>query len=141
VSKKSKKSLYSNIDNNVTDADRAIADRNDELEEAIDRKVKGSDGYETQGQLNPRHATVTETQLSWDAKDIRERRNSGKPVIPVWSFEDDYGETHWILTDEDAEACRLGYICENCLGWQKSNLTIDCETINHSFSCGHRRGL
>ena len=132
--------INTNVGSKVTDSERLERDREDEFNEKLNRKIAASTGYETQGELNPRHAVVTDVQANWSAKDIRTRRSEGKPVIPVFSFMSDDGENHWVLTDEDAEASRLGYICENCLGWQKSNLTMECLTIK-DFSCNYARGL
>ena len=78
--------------------------------------------------------------MSWDAADVRKRRDEGLPVKSVYTWEDEYGEVRHLLTDSDREAVMQGYICENCLGWQKSNLTMECLTTK-DFSCNYVRGL
>lgn len=134
----SKKKIYSNIDIDLTDAERYKTERDEYNTHLVDEQIKNTDDYKSHGFLNARNATVTKTQEEWDAKDVRERRAAGKPVLPVWVMETETGDIVYILSDADREAVQHGYICENCLGWQKDNLTLKCETLK-GFSCNYTK--
>lgn len=139
MSKKKKQTLYTNADSTVTDQERYERERDERNTEIVQRQIDKAEGYQFHGELNPKAITVTEDQINWDAEDVRRRRAEGKPVLPVYTWEDPAtGEIMHLLTDADQEAVIQGYICENCLGWQKSPLSLKCETVN-DFTCNYVR--
>lgn len=132
-------SLISNLDNKLSDAERIKLEREERHTEIVDSHIANSEDYRSQGFLNPRHATVSKKMDTWGADDVRKRRAAGKPVLPAFIVEQPDGEVTYILTEADGEAVSQGYICENCLGWQESNLSLECKTTR-GFSCGYRKG-
>lgn len=136
----SKGRIYSNLDVNLTDAERAKIEKEEYETFLVDQQIQNTEEYKHHGMLNPRNATITKTQENWDAADVRKRRAEGKPVLPVWTIETEDGNVVNILSDADREAVMQGYVCENCLGWQESNIDINCKTIR-GFSCGYKRSL
>jgi len=102
----------------------------------VEDAQKHSDEYQFQGQLNPRQSVITQTQDNWDTKKLMRRKNDGKPIVPVFFFDGENGETRWVLTDEDAMAVEQGYVCENCLCWQKLPNSPKCLWENGG-SCGY----
>lgn len=103
-------------------------------------------GYQHTGLITPQRmdngemaVTIPEEHLKWQPKDVRQRRAEGKKVIATgYMIDPNSGDTIWFLNDADGEAVRQGYICDNCLEWQESHITIRCKSI-HGRSCGHER--
>lgn len=136
------------LSSNLTEPEKAEIEALEKKEAHIEQQVKDTPGLKHHGLLNPHtddkgtpNATIHREQLDYDAGSVRERRNANQPVIPVWYLPDeDTGEVTWILNTADAEACREGYICPQCLTWQESQLDIKCKSLN-GFSCGYEKGL
>lgn len=98
---------------------------------------KETQEYQYQGELNPRQSVITRTQEQWATRDLMKRKHRGEPIIPVFHFTDpETGDTQWVLTDEDAMAVMQGYVCENCLEWQRIPNSPKCEW-NNGGTCGY----
>jgi hypothetical protein len=137
--------VQSNLDKKLTKKQYEDAELMEKRTFVVDEAVKESKGYSHLGELAPRRnddgslsITVTEDHLKYKADDARQRRAAGKPVIPVFWFEDETGETHWVLNDSDAKAAEEGYLCINCLNWQKDVSNPICNDI-HGRSCRYNR--
>lgn len=146
-------SLHININGRPVNAklskrELAEATRDEKRVEIVNRAVDSAEGYTSLGELSPKRnpdgkpsVTIPEDVLKYEITDLRERRKRGLPVKPVFYYDDPFtGETQYIFTDLDREAMNQGYICENCWGWQKEAITLDCKTI-HNFECGYRKSV
>lgn len=113
----------------------------------FDIALENNDSYQYQGTFAPsRHEgmegtiLVTHDQLNWKAQDVMSRKARNEPVIPIYSFPpDEHGYQRHLLTEGDAEADRLGYICSNCLQWQESAITLECKWEHNGHTCGYVR--
>jgi hypothetical protein len=137
--KRTRGGIASNVDINLTDKERESTTKDEWNTHVVEEAIRESDTYQYHGALG-RNSSVTVDQDNWNSEDVRSRRAAGKPVIPVFHFLDEDGDVCWILTDEDRAACEQGYICENCLGWQKFPNLRKCELLNGN-SCGYSRRL
>lgn len=134
----SKKKIYSNLDINLSDEEREKEENIRDLADALEEGEKRAPSYAYTGAHNPRATIVTEDHTNNSAKNIRNRRDKGQKIIPVGHITDDDGEVRWLLNDEDVEAVRLGFACENCLEWQKSPLELKCEWLHvRNMGCGY----
>jgi hypothetical protein len=135
-------SINSNIDSKLTDAERKQHEKVEWNTHVVDEAVNETPDHQYVGEiaLNKRGGvTVPESHLTYTPMDLKSRRDRGDKVIPFASYIDDEGEVCWVLNDVDGEACRLGYICENCLEWQASTVTLKCEWLHTPGSCGYEK--
>ena len=107
--------------------------------------------YQHQGQFMPSRipgmedcVLITHDQKNWKAKDVLDRRQRNEPVHPVFSFQpDELGKIRHVLTDADADAVEMGYLCGQCLQWQKTPLNEGSQcrwaicTHGDTDSCEH----
>ena len=150
-------SLQVNIDGRPVDSLLTPADlekgHKDEKNDFIveDHIASHKDGYVHLGELAPQRDPVTgelrimatEDHMKSDVDAAKLRHQQNRPVIPVWYFEDEYGETHWFLNYDDAQMAQQGYICfdvehgTGCLARQKDHTTPYCDPISGP-PCGRR---
>lgn len=139
-----KSGITSNVDNKLTPEQREATRKLDDLENKIDDHIRdktkdmGTEGYQYLGAYGRNSSTLTEAHLRPTLDSYMTRRARNEPVKPAWTMFTEDGDPVWILNDVDAEAARLGYICPNCLEWQKDPITLKCEN-NNGFSCEYTR--
>ena len=142
VSEPGRGGVYSNVDVDLTDVERADIEKEIELTDHVAQQMDGHDSYQHTGLWQPGYneLRVTHTHLNQTPKDFRQRRLAGDPIIPVSHYFDETGELHWVLNDVDAQGALEGYICLNCLNWQQSTIELKCNP-SHGISCGYTRGV
>lgn len=147
MKKTSKLPLITNLDRKLSDKEKYEAEKEEWNTHVVDEAVRQSEGYSYLGGMNPRTGpdgkklnVITNDQKNWKAEDARKRWQAGKAVKPIYTIHHDDGEVTWVLTEADQEAVRLGYVCENCLEWQRVPNAPKCESVR-GFSCNYRKRL
>lgn len=131
--------ITSNVDINLTPEERKHEEYKDKLVAIHDEAIAETPNQQYLGdKAIGGTITLPEGNINYSLDDYRTRRNRGDRIIPAFSYFDDAGEVVWVLNDVDGEACAQGYICENCLEWQESNLTTECKWMNGG-TCGYKR--
>lgn len=128
----------------LTDQQIAHGEKIEKNTATVEEAIKETPDHQFVGELAiNRHGgvTVPTSHLTYQANDLRSRRDRGDKVTPVYIQIHDDGDFSWILNDVDAEACVQGYICESCLEWQKSTLTPKCEWLHREGSCGYTKEI
>ena len=131
--------IISNLDKILSPRESSKIERDEKYTEILDRAINADPDYRFGGELG-RNSAVAAVQEKWSASDIRARRDAGDKIIPAFIRILPDGDYQWILTDADEEACRQGYVCPNCLEWQRFPNLPKCESL-HGFSCGYRGGM
>ena len=126
--------IVTNLDVDLTDAERAHIEweieATDHLAQTIASASKQSKGYT--GVIrsdDPTRNTVRVTKHHRDVTpaDVRAKRNSGEPVIPIAY---DSARNVWVLDGIDKAAGEMGYLCAICLAWQDDITTRDCDVCD-----------
>jgi hypothetical protein len=119
----------------------------------VEQHIKShTDGHVHLGELAPSRdpddngrltTMATKDQMESDPEAARVRHARNAPVIPVWYFEDEEGETHWFLNYDDAKMAQAGMICfdveygTGCLARQADTSVPHCTPLTGP-SCGRR---
>ena len=135
-------SINTNADNKLTDAARKQHEKVEYNTHVVEEAVKETPAHQYVGEMSLNRTggvTVPEAHLKYTPDDFISRMNRGEKVTPVFHYFDNDGDIVWVLNDIDGEACRLGYLCENCLEWQESQLTMKCSWRHTPGSCGYTK--
>lgn len=139
--------IFSNLDNQMHDITRRRKERDEWNTHVVEEAIRESSGYGFLGEYNPRfnvngrpQVTITHDQKNWSASDYHDMKARGESPKAVFIATHDDGDYSWMLTAADEEACRQGYICENCIELQEFPNLPKCQSVR-GFSCGHVRSI
>jgi len=131
--------IASNLDVELTDAEREEENKIRDLGDAIEMGEKQTDDYHGGEIFNPDNTILTEGHTKNTYKSVRERINENIPMKPVAYIPAEDGSIErWILNDVDAQAVHEGYACQECLGWQSVPGLPYCDWKHGEGGCGFR---